>query len=57
MAVPKSFTPAAGRHYLSASVHLGSILDYGTVHLQPKFATVAKVTTDCRASFKLEFFS
>ena len=40
----KSFSPAADRHYLGASVHLGSVLHDGTVRLQPKFATVAKVT-------------
>ena len=40
----KSFYPAADRHYLGASVHLGSVLHDGTVRFQPKFATVAKVT-------------
>ena len=40
---PKSFAPAADRHYLGTSVHTGSVALDGLVQVQPKFATVAKV--------------
>jgi hypothetical protein len=40
---PKAFSPAADRHFLGTSIHLGDALFSGFVRIQPKSATVAKV--------------
>ena len=40
---PKSFAPAADRHYLGISIHVGDAESVGGIRFQPKLATVAKV--------------
>ena len=39
----KSFPPAADRHYLGASVHVGDVFSSREICIQPKFLTVQKV--------------
>eukprot|EP00439_Symbiodinium_sp_Y106_P049214 s186_g6.t1 len=39
----KSFPPAADRHYLGASVHIGDVFADREICIQPKFLTVRKV--------------
>ena len=39
----KGFRPAADRHYLGASVHLGNFASQGVIRFQPKFTTTQKV--------------
>ncbi|CAE7257437.1 unnamed protein product [Symbiodinium microadriaticum] len=39
----KSFPPAADRHYLGASVHVGDVFAHREICVQPKFLTVQKV--------------
>ena len=39
----KGFWPSADRHYLGASVHLGSFASDGVIRFQPKFSTTQKV--------------
>ena len=39
----KGFRPAADRHYLGASVHLGNFASRGVIRFQPKFTTTQKV--------------
>ena len=39
----KSFPPAADRHYLGASVHVGDVFARREILVQPKFLTVQKV--------------
>ena len=38
----KGFRPAADRHYLGASVHLGNFASQGVIRFQPKFTTTQK---------------
>eukprot|EP00435_Cladocopium_sp_Y103_P000858 s5581_g1.t1 len=39
----KGFSPAANRHYLGSSLHVGDAAHHGFVRVQPKYATVMKV--------------
>ena len=39
----KKFHPSTDRHYLGSSIHLGNVLVDGTLRVQPKFSTTAKI--------------
>eukprot|EP00435_Cladocopium_sp_Y103_P025373 s2946_g6.t1 len=40
----KAFRPAANRHYLGTSIHVGDFLHSGTIRFQPKTSTRTKVS-------------
>ena len=41
--LPKGFSPAADRHYLGTSIHVGEAESTGSIRCQPKLATTCKV--------------